>query len=199
MIVLWEQRLVFLATPKTGSTALAAALAPHAAMVIERPPLLKHTTLHRYHRFIRPYLEAASKDNWQVVAVMREPLDWLGSWYRFRQRDETIHPSKSTKHLSFDDFVSGWCAENRPAFADIGSQSRFLRPRQSQGLDHLFRYEDMAGLVGFFEDRLQKPLHLDQLNVSPPGDLTLSDPIRSAFTAHAKEDYALYHGIGQSL
>ena len=31
MLVFWEQRLAFLATPKTGSTAIAAALERHAA------------------------------------------------------------------------------------------------------------------------------------------------------------------------
>jgi hypothetical protein len=62
MLVFWEQRLAFLATPKTGSTAIAAALESLAAVSIQRPPLLKHTTVHRYRRFIGPFLEAASKD-----------------------------------------------------------------------------------------------------------------------------------------
>ena len=89
MLVFWEQRLAFLATPKTGSTAIAAALESLAAVSIQRPPLLKHTTVHRYRRFIGPFLEAASKENFTLVALMREPKDWLGSWYRFRQREET--------------------------------------------------------------------------------------------------------------
>ena len=56
MLVFWEQRLAFLATPKTGSTAIAAALESLAAVSIQRPPLLKHTTVHRYRRFIGPFL-----------------------------------------------------------------------------------------------------------------------------------------------
>ena len=63
MLVFWEQRLAFLATPKTGSTAIAAALESLASVSIQRPPLLKHTTVHRYRRFIGPYLEAASKES----------------------------------------------------------------------------------------------------------------------------------------
>ena len=90
MLVFWDERLAFLATPKTGSTAIAAALESLAAVSIQRPPLLKHTTVHRYRRFIGPYLEAASKDTFTLVALMREPRDWLGSWYRFRQRDDVF-------------------------------------------------------------------------------------------------------------
>jgi hypothetical protein len=54
MLVFWEARLAFLATPKTGSTAIAAALESLAAVSVQRPPLLKHTTVHRYRRFIGP-------------------------------------------------------------------------------------------------------------------------------------------------
>jgi hypothetical protein len=142
MLVFWDQRLVFLATPKTGSTAIAAALEPLASVSVQRPPVLKHTTVHRFRRFLGPYLEAASKTDWTVVALMREPRDWLGSWYRFRARDEPADSTRSTQAMSFDDFVQGWCRDPRPEYADVGSQAKFLRPRQGQGADRLFRYED---------------------------------------------------------
>ncbi|MCX7288862.1 MAG: hypothetical protein NTW20_15290 [Rhodobacterales bacterium] len=140
MLVFYDQRLAFLATPKTGSTAIAAALESLASVSIQRPPLLKHTTVHRYRRFIGPYLEAASKDTFTLVALMRDPRDWLGSWYRFRQRDGT-DPERSTADMSFDDFVRAWCQTPRPLVAEVGSQGKFLRPRQGVGVDRLFRYE----------------------------------------------------------
>ena len=40
-----------------------------------------------------------------VVALMREPVDWLGSWYRYRQRDGMARPQNSTREISFDAFV----------------------------------------------------------------------------------------------
>ena len=153
MLVFWEERLAFLATPKTGSTAIAAALELLAAVSIQRPPLLKHTTVHRYRRFIGPYLEVASKDSFTVVALMREPRDWLGSWYRYRQREGT-DPEKSTRGMTFDAFVRAWCSDPRPDFADVGSQERFLRPRQGVGVDRLFRYEEIQTFVHFLEERL---------------------------------------------
>lgn len=191
MLVFWEQRLAFLATPKTGSTAIAAALESLAAVSIQRPPLLKHTTVHRYRRFIGPYLEAASKDNFTLVALMREPKDWLGSWYRFRQREET-EPAKSTRDMSFDDFVRAWCRDPRPDFADVGSQGKFLRPRQGAGADRLFRYEAIGTFVQFLEDRLGCEITLPRLNVSPEGTTELTAATEALLRATAVEDFGLY-------
>ncbi len=191
MLVFWEQRLAFLATPKTGSTAIAAALESLAAVSIQRPPLLKHTTVHRYRRFIGPFLEAASKDTFTLVALMREPTDWLGSWYRFRQREET-DAGKSTRGMSFDDFVRAWCQDPRPDFADVGSQGKFLRPRQGVGVDRLFRYEEIDSFVHFLEERLGCEVILPRLNVSPPGATELSGETTTLLRAAAAEDFALY-------
>jgi hypothetical protein len=191
MLVFWEQRLAFLATPKTGSTAIAAALESLAAVSIQRPPLLKHTTVHRYRRFIGPFLEAASKDSFTLVALMREPKDWLGSWYRFRQREET-EAGKSTRRMSFDDFVRAWCQDPRPDFADVGSQGKFLRPRQGIGVDRLFRYEEIETFVQFLEERLGCEIILPRLNVSPPGTMELSATTEALLREVAAEDFGLY-------
>lgn len=194
MLVFWDQRLAFLATPKTGSTAIASALESLAAVSIQRPPLLKHTTVHRYRRFIGPYLEAASKDQFTVVALMRDPRDWLGSWYRYRQRDET-DPKNSTRGMSFDDFVRAWCSDPRPDFADVGSQERFLRPRQGVGVDRLFRYEDIGSFVEFLEDRLNCEVILPRVNVSPPGSTELAPATQAMMREVAAADYALYETL----
>jgi hypothetical protein len=194
MLVFWDQRLAFLATPKTGSTAIAAALESLAAVSIQRPPLLKHTTVHRYRRFVGPYLAAAAKEEFTVVALMRDPRDWLGSWYRYRQREDTA-PEKSTRGIDFDQFVQGWCADPQPEYATVGSQARFLRPRQGEGLDHLFRYEDIDVFVDFLEDRLGCEIILPRLNVSPVGSTELSPETEALLHEVAAEDFALYSSL----
>jgi hypothetical protein len=194
MLVFWDQRLAFLATPKTGSTAIAAALESLAAVSIQRPPLLKHTTVHRYRRFVGPYLAAAAKEEFTVVALMRDPRDWLGSWYRYRQREDTA-PEKSTRGIDFDHFVRGWCADPQPEYATVGSQARFLRPRKGEGLDHLFRYEDIDVFVDFLEDRLGCEIILPRLNVSPVGSTDLSPETEARLHEVAAEDFALYSSL----
>lgn len=195
MLVFWEQRLAFLATPKTGSTAIESALQPLAALAIERPPLLKHTTVHRYHRFIGPYLEAASGHRFTVVALMREPRDWLGSWFRFRQREDVPDQDKSTRAMTFEDFARAYCSDPRPGFADVGSQERFLRPRQGEGVDRLFRYEEIDSFVHFLEDRLNCAITLPRVNVSPQADLHLSPRTEAKLADVQAEDYRLYNSI----
>lgn len=195
MLVFWEQRLAILATPKTGSTAIQNALESLAAITIQRPPVLKHTTLHRYHRFIGPYLEAASGARFDVVALMREPRDWLGSWYRYRSRDEVMDPEKTTRNMTFDAFVNAWCEDPPPAFAAVGSQERFLRPKGDKGLDRLFRYEEIDTFVDFLEDRLGCEVTLPRLNVSPPGLLDLAPDTASRLRKTAARDYALYETL----
>jgi hypothetical protein len=194
MLVFWEERLAFLATPKTGSTAIAAALESLSSVSIQRPPVLKHTTVHRYRRFFGPYLEAASKAEWTVVALMREPRDWLSSWYRFRQREETP-AAKSTREMSFDEFVRAWCQDPRPEFADVGSQERFLRPRQGQGVDRLFRYEEIDVFVHFLEERLGCEIILPRLNVSPAGLTELSPETEALLRVAAADDFSLYETL----
>lgn len=194
MLVFWDQRLAFLATPKTGSTAIAVALESLAAVSIQRPPLLKHTTVHRYRRFVGPYLAAAAKEEFTVVALMREPRDWLGSWYRYRQREET-EPEKSTRSVSFDEFVQAWCRDPQPEFAVVGSQGRFLRPRQGAGVDRLFRYEEIDQFVDFLEERLGCEIILPRVNVSPAGVTDLSAATEAMLHEVAAEDFALYASL----
>lgn len=192
MLVLWEARLVLLATPKTGSSALSAALAPEAALAVLKPPLLKHTTVHRYHRFIAPYLLAATGETFSVCALIRAPRDWLGSWFRYRARPGAADTPNSTAGMDFDAFVRAWCATPQPGFAAVGSQARFLAPRQGQGVDHLFRYEDMDRFLDFLQGRMGRRLLLPRVNVSPAAPLALSPEAEALLHRHAARDAALH-------
>ncbi len=195
MLIFWEQRLVLLATPKTGTTALAAALESLASVSIQRPPELKHTPVRRYRRFIGPYLEKTANAPFMVIGVMREPRDWLGSWYRYRQRDGVPDPRKSTAGMSFDDFVQAHCSATPPAFAAVGAQAGFLQPADVQGVDRIFRYDQSADLLAFLEDRLQFEIHLPRLNVSPAGDTRLTAATDALLHQFCKREFDLYQQL----
>jgi hypothetical protein len=195
MLVFWDQRLAFLATPKTGSTAIEAALEPLSALIVQRPPILKHTSVQRFHRFLGPYLEVASGQAFSVAALMREPCDWLGSWYRYRQRDDMTDLEKSTANVTFDEFVLAYCSENPPEFAAVGSQARFLKSRKDKGVDHLFRYEDIGQFVTFLEDRLGCEITLPRLNISPAASLDLSHTAENSLRQFAVQDFDIYNAI----
>jgi len=177
MLIFWKQRLVVLATPKTGSTAIEAALDGVASTAFLRPPEMKHTPAYRYQRFLKPYLQnTAHGAAFEAVALMREPVDWLASWFRFRQRPDLDGTARSTRGMDFDAFARAYMADPRPECADVGGQARFLSGMEGTplGVDRVFRYEDMAGFVAFLEDRLDMAIRLPRVNVSPEGEAALS-------------------------
>jgi hypothetical protein len=191
-LVFWDQRLVFLATPKTGSTAIAAALESLAAVSIQRPPVLKHTTVQRFHRFVGPYLTAAAGAPFTTVALMREPRDWLGSWFRFRQRDELGDARLSTRGIDFESFARAYCARPQPGFANVGSQARFLAPDGKPPVDRIFRYEHIDRFVAFLEERLDCEIILPRVNVSPEAAMDLSPETEALLARTMARDRELY-------
>ncbi len=195
MLVFWKPKLVFLATPKTGTTAIETALESLAAVSILRPPPLKHTSVARYNRYLRPYFDDAAGGSLSVVALIREPRDWLGSWYRYRQRDGLSNAQKSTKGVSFDEFVQAYCRDDRPEFASVGSQAKFLQPHGGKPVDHLFRYEDIDAFVHYLEEKLDCEILLPRLNVSPPGSLELSAQTEALLHRFAAKDFAMYRSL----
>ncbi len=197
MLVFWKEKLVFLAVPKTGTTAIEQVLSPHASMVISDPPELKHAPVYRYNRFFRPMFEKACKtDDIETMAVMREPISWLGSWYRYRQRDFLKGKAASTRDVTFDEFVDAYCKGERPAFANVGSQARFLEARPNGvKVTHLFRYDDQPRFIAFLEMRLKMQISLPQANVSPKGDLTLSSKTASKLRRKCADEFTLYDSI----
>lgn len=198
MLIFWDQRLALLATPKTGTTAIAAALESLADVSIQRPPELKHTPARRFRRFLAPFLEQVANEPFTLVGVMREPRDWLSSWYRYRQRDGMVNKRNSTKGITFDDFVQAYCADKPPAFAAVGSQATFLRPPNTEGADLLFRHDKIADLVCFLEDRLNFEIVLPKLNVSPLRPTALSPETEALLHRFAARDFDLYAGLCRS-
>lgn len=199
MLVFSKARLVFLSVPKTGSTAYESALARHASLVVSDPPELKHAPVFRYNRFFRPMLEKFVSEEMEILAVMREPVSWLGSWYRFRQRPAMAGHPNATHGMSFDDFVQAYCRGDRPGFAQVGNQAKFLEPAgNGTCVTHLFRYEAPALLDAFLEDRLGVSLSTARENVSPPGKLELSRATEEKLRRKFAADFALYEGIGAS-
>lgn len=180
MLVFWKENLVLLAVPKTGSTALQGALAPRAAMVFRDPPQIKHAPCYRYKRFLKPYFVQAGGQKPELMAIVRNPIDWLGSWYRYRTREDLIGHENSTHGIGFDDFVLEYCKGQPAPFANVGSQNKFLRINDGEiGADHLFQYEQWDTVIAYLEDRLAFKITLKQKNVSPPMALTLSPEVEA--------------------
>lgn len=197
MLVFWAQKLVFFAVPKTGTTSVEMALRPTAGIAITDPPIVKHTPVYRYRRFLKPYFEACNGPEFETIAIMREPISWLGSWYRYRGRDALAGHKNSTKGISFDAFVEAYLEDKRPSFAQVGSQAKFLDDGSGQpGVDRLFRYEEPERLHAFLEKRFDRALEFKRLNTSPPMALSLSRGVQARLRDEAAQEFEFYARAG---
>lgn len=196
MLVFFKERLAFLSVPKTGTTAYESALRPRADMVISEPPMLKHAPVYRYNRFVRPMFLKVCDAELEVMAVMREPISWLGSWWRYRQRPFMAGKPNATHGVSFDDFVQAYMKGKKPGFADVGSQFKFLEAQPNGvGVTHLFRYENQPRLQAFLSERLDVTLNLNRENVSPEMPFALSADVAERFRRKFSDEFDLYDSI----
>ncbi|MGV8988659.1 MAG: gamma-glutamyl kinase [Cypionkella sp.] len=153
-------------------------------------------TYREFMATLEPEIRPNCKRPIEVFAVMREPLDWLGSWYRFRQRDSILNIRNSTRGISFEDFVRTYCSPEPPTWADLPPQIDFIEDEASGiGPDHLFRYEDHESFVKALGARLGIEIRLPRLNVAPEGNLELSAPTLARLRDHCARDFALYQQL----
>lgn len=192
MMIFWRRGLVFLAVPKTGTHSYLASLGDAADILFRHPQGLKHMGLRRYHRQIRPLLP--SGETLETFAIMREPVDWLGSWYRYRSRAEIKGKETSTRGISFEKFVADYLSETPPPHAEIGSQSGMLSyGKPLHVVDHLYKYENPEAIGAFLSDRLKVTLgKLPVLNASPDAEIALSRKLRSRLEKERGRDFELY-------
>ncbi|MEM9049729.1 MAG: gamma-glutamyl kinase [Pseudomonadota bacterium] len=198
MLVSTRHSLAILAMPKTGTTAIETVLKRECEIAVGGDPGLKHMTLRRFERFVRPLLTASGFGDVETVCLIREPADWLISWYRYRQRAEVADPTKSTVGISFERFVEGYLAPDQPVFAQVGRPSRFLSDKTGRmAVDHLFRYERFDALEAFLSRRVGKRLFFPMVNGSVAARPHIAPTLRARIEAGMAEEYRIWHDLAQ--
>lgn len=195
MLIFFDRHLAFLATPKAGSTAIEAALEPLATTAMLRPAALKHTDLASWRSHVGPWLENQAGQPFTTVALMREPVEWLRSWYRFKLRDDHEDPEHRMDGVSFAQFARDYAAPGGPERLNVGRQCDFLTDGAARA-DRIFRYDHMEDFVHFLEDRLDCAIELPRLNVPPAVDVSLTDADEAALRRAMAADMALYDSLG---
>lgn len=196
MLIFLKERLVFFATPKTASTAIETTLGNTCEIRLSKHPSAKHTPYRKYKRLLEPFVATVMDGKPDHIAAFREPVDWLGSWYRYRSRPELQGSNNSTHGISFDQFVAGYLQDKPPAYARVGSQAKFVSDKDGTlGMTHLFRYDQMGNMVAFLEKRLKKQIKLPHSNVSPKAELSLSPALLKELQNAYARDFEIYETI----
>lgn len=191
MLIFLTQKLAFLAVPKTGTTAFEREMKSRADFV--RITRRKHTHAARFSKHYAPILRKRFGKDVETLAVMRDPVDQIRSWYRYRSRSEAKGGPMSTQGCSFDDFVRAVIADAPPPFAQIGSQHAFLTDGQGRLLvDHLFAWERGLKLRDFIAARFGEDVRFKRKNVSPDTPAPISTEVAQALRAARPEEFALH-------
>ena len=171
MLLAPRHGFVYLAIPKTGSTAIETAFREYAQIAPRGIPAIKHTKYTEFQRFLQPFLAAKGfpRNSYEVVCVFREPIDWLFSLWRYRSR-EKLADSSSPKHhrysghVSFEQFARAYMERTRRR----DRPAEFVRARRGQtGVDRVFRYDRYDLLVDFLCKKVGKEVEVGTKNVSP--------------------------------
>ncbi len=197
MLIFIKERLVFFATPKTASTSIETTLGNLCEIRLSRHPSVKHTPYRKYKRLLEPFVSTIIDVPPDRIAAFREPVDWLGSWYRYRSRQELIGTPNSTHDVTFNQFIESYLQDKSPAYARVGSQAKFVSDKDGTlGMTHLFCYDQLGTMVAFLEERLKKQIKLPKTNVSPKTELSISPTLLKDLQKTYARDFEIYNTIG---
>ena len=207
MLLAPNKGFALLAPPKTATTSIEQAFSPYADVSLQKNPF-KHTKYAQFQRFLEPWLEAKGfpRGSYEVVCVVREPIDWLFSWWRYRSREGLARPSHPKHdnyagHLSFEQFARAYMrshpgersVKGGKRFARVGRPSEFLRPLDGEpAVDRLFRYERLDLLVGYLSGRVGEEVEVGTSNVSPERSFSLSGGCERDLREFFAPEYELY-------
>jgi hypothetical protein len=208
MLISLDHKLAFLAVPKTGTTAIEAALQKHADIVFRGPPGIKHMTAPKFEAMMRPYLATVEGEGVQSFAIMRHPVDQLLSWYFYRRRvdgsgDQNI--AHSTRDMPLDAFIAAWLSDDPPPFARVHPQGFFLcgrnRMQKATGatvkplVDILFAYEKMDEALAFLAERLGEAVAVERKNISTREAVKIPAALRARIEERLADDIALHNRV----
>ena len=108
-------------------------------------PELKHAPVFRYNRFFRPMLERVGGGRMESGRGDPRAGQLAGKLVPVPAAPFLAGKPTSTLGHSFDAFVEAYTSGKPPAFANVGSQAKFVEPSANgTAVTHLFRYEDQA-------------------------------------------------------
>lgn len=202
MLISLKKGVGFISVPKCASTTIEHAFRDFCDVKMTGNPAIKHVKYRDVESHLFPFFSVYGQSLPYMFAVMRDPLDWLVSWYSFRSRNalrDPAHPHHGnyTGNMSFLDFIGEYCAPKPVQCALVGVQSDYLRNETGEiGVDQIVPLarvgSDVPDLLERFGISIPK---LDMRRNSSP-QLTV-DPIdmakaREMVVSSIPDEFVLY-------
>jgi len=194
----------FLCMPKCASTSIESVLKKYSELSVSGDPRLKHINAKKYKEYIVPiYQDIIPDAKIEVFCMMREPMDWLNSWYRYRARKELANPrhpqhKNYTGNMSYEDFLLAYLESDRPPYARVGSQYNFITlPNGDIGVDKIFNIDSIDKVEKYISQKVGEKIKIPQKNVSGKISKKVNIPneLEKKIKDLLKNDYDLYESI----
>lgn len=200
MLISVRKRFVFVANSKTASTSIEQALSTHAEIMRGGTAQHKHISMREALReyaflFDQP---AYAPDTFFRFGVMRDPIDWIQSWYRYRRGNKVANPLP--QDLSFEEFWArkDWNIQRANGKKHL-QRDFFVGADGTVLVDCIIPYREIGTQFGAICDALGIKSTLPRKNVSNIQDTgtDLSDDLKAEMTAFYAEDYALLDQVAE--
>lgn len=182
-MTLYLQGVTFVAVPKTGTIAIEKAFAPYASNIA---PL----DAHKHDNVAKVKLVSSNP----CLCLVRNPLDWIGSYYRFLRFSPFFARSDCLFGIhskSFEDFVQ----------AHVRGRRMWPEPHRFQheyvcsgglSVEWVYRYDALTDAMDHLSEVCGVAPKIDKHNVSRKLELELSEGTRLQFEKYMEKDYCLY-------
>lgn len=202
MLISVQNRFIFVANTKAASSAIEVLLARHAEIARPGGPQFKHSSLGtiRYdYRFLFDMPEYPFESFFRF-GVIRDPVEWIGSWFRFRKGNKVEAPLP--REMTFREF---WEAKDWNILRHDGEprlqRDMFCDARGEIMADMLLPYDRLDELFPQVLAGLGIEGELRRLNVSNmrPDKLQVPDDLRAEMREYYAIDYALLADIDRHV
>lgn len=203
MLIFAEKRLILYSMPKTGTTSIQKALEKSATIKFSRtgPFGLKHINAKAFQKWEKTLKAQFPGDKFVSCCVMREPIDLLKSWYRYRSRKDIKSVERSTSNITFDKYLNNLYEEkdqDKSIRSLFDGQSRFLFPKDKMLIDRIFPYEKFDSFIEFITNKIGKDFEIPRINKSPKiaeKELVIKEDTLKKIEKYISFDKAIYNQI----
>jgi len=189
--------------PKCASTSIEIAINRFCNVHYSGNPKLKHINAEVFTKSILPvHQKLVPSAHIESICLMRDPLSWIESWYRYRSRDALKNPSNPnhknyTGNISYDEFIMEYISGGkRKSYADLLCQFDFLSIGNNQlGVDNIIPMNRIDLFEDFISDKLGSKFTVPHINSSPKKDLYLDSDLKERLQKYFSKDIILYKFI----
>ena len=172
MLVFVKESLIIYSMPKTGTTSIDQALANRSTIRFSgtRNGGLKHISPSGFRKWEKALEKQYPDKKFESCCVMREPIEWLGSWYRYRTRDALKNNPRYLGNITFNQFVKNICNGKgvKPQSKNLFNfQSRFLTRENKLIINRIFPYDKFQLFISYLNNKFNTEINVPQTNVSP--------------------------------